>query len=455
CMNETRSAIEATKSRSCSTTRNVPRSIAPSSSARRPRSLRGMPAVGSSSTITDGRCSSTICSSTHCFQPWLSCSPGTSPISSNWTRRWSRPAPGAASRSCSRTVSRGKVRGIWNLRPSPRRARTCGGPVSVSPLSATCPSCAVTWPVMTLASVVLPAPLGPISTWISPARRSSETSSRTTVGPNATQTPAHVSVPPSRCGRDARRGRATSSWDTAGTGTGTVTLIGSYLREDVVADGADLVAGPRAVGEAPALLGRRQQPGLRAALGRRRAPADPRAAHRLRERIDLHDGRLVRPLDERGDADLQDVAVRHRVAHVDVPAEHDRRGARRAEQFQQQAAVEQLAWERQSGGGKPRGVRHEREVADEDGRARLAVDRSQPAVAGPAVLGVDADGTERHELLAGERVRAPPAGAHGGMGGDEVAIAQHVVVALDDRERDRRDVQQAFERGRARRLVAV
>ena len=61
------------------------------------------------------------------------------------------------------TVSRGKIRVSWKVRPIPV-ANTLSGAalvITVSP-NQTWPSSALSYPVMTLNSVVLPDPFGPI-----------------------------------------------------------------------------------------------------------------------------------------------------------------------------------------------------------------------------------------------------------------------------------------------------
>ena len=69
----------------------------------------------------------------------------------------------------SNTVSRGKMFVRWNERARPSRQIVCGGcPVMSRPLKPTRPESGARCPVMTLNSVVLPAPLGPITAEISP-----------------------------------------------------------------------------------------------------------------------------------------------------------------------------------------------------------------------------------------------------------------------------------------------
>src|SRR5690242_8049712 len=55
--------------------------------------------------------------------------------------------------------------------------RCAGRPVSSSDSSHALPPCMRTYPVMTLTSVVLPAPLGPIRPWIVPCSTPSDTPS--------------------------------------------------------------------------------------------------------------------------------------------------------------------------------------------------------------------------------------------------------------------------------------
>src|SRR3546814_8473287 len=57
----------------------------------------------------------------------------------------------------------------WKVRPSPRRARRATGqPVTSSPSSTTRPASGLRPPASWAIRVDLPAPLGPISAWISP-----------------------------------------------------------------------------------------------------------------------------------------------------------------------------------------------------------------------------------------------------------------------------------------------
>ena len=80
-----------------------------------------------------------------------------------------RPRASSATSTDSRTVSSGKSVAAWNVRPSPRRARSAGwAPLTSSPSSSTRPV-AGTNPPMAFMRVVLPAPLVPMSPTISPA----------------------------------------------------------------------------------------------------------------------------------------------------------------------------------------------------------------------------------------------------------------------------------------------
>src|ERR1700675_2329620 len=67
------------------------------------------------------------------------------------------------------TVRRGKMFVRWNERPMPMRQRSCGAmPVTSRFLKTTRRVSGLTWPVMRLNSVVLPAPLGPMMALIEP-----------------------------------------------------------------------------------------------------------------------------------------------------------------------------------------------------------------------------------------------------------------------------------------------
>ena len=70
----------------------------------------------------------------------------------------------AATSTLSRTDSVPNVSSRWNVRPIPTRARRCGLAYVMSwPSITTRPVAGACSPVMTLKSVVLPAPLGPMS----------------------------------------------------------------------------------------------------------------------------------------------------------------------------------------------------------------------------------------------------------------------------------------------------
>ena len=71
------------------------------------------------------------------------------------------------------TVTPGIATGYWKAMNRPSRARSSGSAsVMSSPSKRICPSVTSRfgWPMIALASVDLPEPLGPISAWISPGR---------------------------------------------------------------------------------------------------------------------------------------------------------------------------------------------------------------------------------------------------------------------------------------------
>jgi hypothetical protein len=71
----------------------------------------------------------------------------------------------------SSTVRCGNTAEIWNERTTPRRATSAGrSDVMFSPLNLMVPAEGVRNLVRRLKQVVLPAPFGPISAWILPAR---------------------------------------------------------------------------------------------------------------------------------------------------------------------------------------------------------------------------------------------------------------------------------------------
>ena len=95
----------------------------------------------------------------------------------------------AATRMFSRTVSRLKSSSRWNVRASPSRARLVGLSLVMSrPSRTTRPEFGGSRPVMTLKSVVLPAPFGPMSPVTQPGSVSRLTVSSATLPPNRTVT---------------------------------------------------------------------------------------------------------------------------------------------------------------------------------------------------------------------------------------------------------------------------
>ncbi len=70
----------------------------------------------------------------------------------------------------SSTVMRGNARTTWKVRPTPRAQTSCGlRPPSSLPAKRMLPLSAARKPLMTLNSVVLPAPFGPMMPWIVPS----------------------------------------------------------------------------------------------------------------------------------------------------------------------------------------------------------------------------------------------------------------------------------------------
>src|SRR5215831_4401890 len=87
---------------------------------------------------------------------------------------------------------------FWNVRAMPSQATLCGlKPVMLAPSNSTVPSLGGIRPVMPLKSVVLPAPLGPISANISPRLTSKLTSSTAVRPPNRLVTLRSLRMAPS------------------------------------------------------------------------------------------------------------------------------------------------------------------------------------------------------------------------------------------------------------------
>lgn len=79
--------------------------------------------------------------------------------------------------------------GRWNVRPTPSRVRWSGrSPCTGSPTTWTVPADARASPEMALSSVLLPAPLGPITPKVSPRATSKETEFTATSPPKRTVT---------------------------------------------------------------------------------------------------------------------------------------------------------------------------------------------------------------------------------------------------------------------------
>src|SRR5437588_2571725 len=182
-----------------------------------------IPAAGSSRSRSRGSVASALAISSRRWSPYGSapagsCARGPSPTRSSSSRarvrtrassvRWA----GAASPPSSRvarvrrcrpmtTFSRADIprnrRMFWKGRAMPRAVMRSGrSPPVGSPRNRTRPAVARRKPVMTLNSVVFPAPLGPISPTISPSATANDTSSTARSPPNATETRSHSSMPP-------------------------------------------------------------------------------------------------------------------------------------------------------------------------------------------------------------------------------------------------------------------
>ena len=130
--------------------------------------------------------------------------PNGSPATGGWRRRRCRRSRGSrapACRSCrarngrvllcapTRTLSSTVIvrnsSTFWNVRAIPRRTTRCGGVCRrLLPSNSSSPESGRYSRVITLKSVVLPAPFGPIRPTIWPGSTSSETSSMATIPPN-------------------------------------------------------------------------------------------------------------------------------------------------------------------------------------------------------------------------------------------------------------------------------
>ena len=87
------------------------------------------------------------------------------------------------------TVTPGTETGYWKAMKRPMRERSSGAAsVMSSPSNRIWPSVtsSVGWPMIALASVDLPEPLGPMSAWISPGRTVRSSPLRICLSPTAT-----------------------------------------------------------------------------------------------------------------------------------------------------------------------------------------------------------------------------------------------------------------------------
>src|SRR5712691_2558826 len=212
-----RSASANTAVMSCSTRSTGKRPLRRrSSSTRREASSRPVPAMGSSRRRTFGSMASAMASSSARFSPCESCPAGTlarsaRPTSASAARAGPFNASSAAARptrrrldpmrdcTASATFSSaekpGRIELTWNDRARPSRARACiGSAVTSRPPNRIAPESGAISPDTWLISVVLPAPLGPMTACSSPGMRSKVTSSVTTSAPNVLRSLVRLST---------------------------------------------------------------------------------------------------------------------------------------------------------------------------------------------------------------------------------------------------------------------
>ena len=221
-----------------------------SRAAARVLSAAVMPAVGSSSRSTRHEPASAMAISSHCFSPcerspagvaWRSARPVESstsraPVETSATRpartnsRGDGRSAHAARAMFSATASEGTICGAWNLRLTPRRAKTQAGlPVKSCPNSETVPSRCRCWPLRMSSRVDLPAPFGPMRQCSPAPSMASDTSCSTSNDPkllpiSVASTTAPETVGPEVSGRARIRGnrrrralRPAARWATRST----------------------------------------------------------------------------------------------------------------------------------------------------------------------------------------------------------------------------------------------
>src|SRR5262245_14034421 len=115
----------------------------------------------------------------------------------------------AATRTFSKTVISGKMLVIWKVLASPRRLMSSGGsPVMSWPWKLTVPALGACSPAMTLNSVDLPAPLGPMTEKTSPCRTARLTSARAASAPKLLPSPDTSRIGITRTGSGGRPPRS-------------------------------------------------------------------------------------------------------------------------------------------------------------------------------------------------------------------------------------------------------
>src|SRR5438309_1063109 len=219
------------------------------SAATRTRSGAESPASGSSSSSSLGRVASAMAISSSRWSPCDRFAASVPACSARPTARSRRAASAAASvrrvlsasiakrrgclactasRTFSNTLSDWKTLMIWNERDTPRATTRCGGsPVMTAPSKRASPPSGASSPVTTLKSVVLPAPLGPITERSSPRLTPNEAPSTAASPPKYFVTPSTSSSgrPSSRVTGAGAAGAGVAARASAGAGEAGALLV--------------------------------------------------------------------------------------------------------------------------------------------------------------------------------------------------------------------------------------